>query len=86
MEGKNITEETVNDNVLAACKLVAVKMFVGLDITKPVNLSSDELFTVINNILKDNYQYTLSKFACMFMVIKTMKDVAGEYGVELIVK
>jgi len=86
MEEKNTAEETVKDNILAVCKLISVKMFVGLDITKPIHLSSEELFSVVNGLLKDNYQYTICKFSWMFMVIKTMKNVAGDYGVELIVK
>ena len=76
--------ETVNDHILAAAKLVAVEMFAGADISQPLTLSGDEVFDIINDMLKDNYDYTIGKFTHYFSVRKTMREVAGEYGVELI--
>ena len=81
---EDFSQETVKNHILAASKLVAVKMFVGLDITKPVTLSGNEVFDVINNLLKENYKYSVSKFTYYFTICKTMVDIAGDYGVELI--
>ena len=74
---------TINDHILAACKLIAIELFAGADISKPVQLSSNESFDVINKIIKENYNYTLGKFTYMFTVRKTLKNVASDYGVNL---
>ena len=81
---EDFSQETVKNHILAAAKLVAVKMFAGLDISKPVTLSGNEVFDVINNLLKENYKYSVSKYTFYFIIRRTMVNVAGDYGIELI--
>jgi len=82
-EESSITEETVQDHIKAAAKLVTVKLFVGLDISDEITLSGDDVFTTINDILKDNYGYSIGKFTYFFFVKKTVEHEALEHGINL---
>ena len=78
-----LEEETIKNHIQAAAKLVAIKLFVGSNISNEITLKGEQVFNVINDILKENYGYTIGKFTYLFYVRYTMQNEADNHGVNL---
>jgi hypothetical protein len=78
------SEPTIQDDIRAVCKLIAIEYFSTSDnLKKPLFLRKEEILDFVSKIIKENYNYTLPMYGFSDIILTMMVNECQNYGINL---
>ena len=78
-----IFDNSIEDDIRSVVQFIFIKIFVSFDISEELILDRKYVFDLINELLIENYGYSLNFYTNSVLIFKIFQEEASNHGIKL---